>query len=339
MLACVIPCYKVSRQILQVLDKIPAMVDLVLVVDDGCPEESGRLVEAFCKDQRVMVTFHEKNQGVGGAVCTGYALALKYGATIVVKLDGDGQMDPGQIPDLIAPIARHEADYTKGNRFFDFRYLSRMPRVRVVGNLGVSFVSKFSSGYWRVMDPANGFTAIHARVLELLPLEKIDRGYFFESDMLYHLGLVQAVVKSIPMPPVYGQEESNLSIARVSLTFPGKYMARFIKRLFYTYYFRDLNAGSFYLFLGVVLTLWGGLFGAYHWWQSVETGIFASAGTVMVATVPLVVGLQCLMAGLQFDMAAEPRAVIHPGLEILQGQHRKNTQPRAQRKGGPYGNR
>jgi dolichol-phosphate mannosyltransferase len=313
-IAVVIPCYRVSKHILGVLARIPEQVALVLVVDDACPEHSGKVVEEACRDPRVLVHFNEKNLGVGGATIEGYKQAIKYGADIVVKLDGDGQMNPEMIPELVAPILDQEADYVKGNRFFDLQYLHRMPTIRLLGNLGVSFVSKFSSGYWSVMDPANGFTAIHARVIELLPLNSIDKGYFFESDMLYRLGLLQAVVKSLPMAPVYGNEESNLSVARVSLTFPGKYMARFWKRLFYSYFFRDFNAGSVFLLSGFLLTLVGMTFGGYHWYKSIVTGIPATSGTVMLAALPLVLAFQSLLAAMQFDIAAQPKQPIHPRL-------------------------
>lgn len=323
MIAAVIPCYRVSRHILGVLARIPEQVALVLVVDDACPEQSGKLVEEACRDPRVLVHFNTTNLGVGGATMEGYKQAIKYGADIIVKLDGDGQMDPELIPNLVAPILDHEADYAKGNRFFDVQHLHRMPTVRLLGNLAVSFVSKFSSGYWSVMDPTNGFTAIHARVLEQLPLNEIDKGYFFESDMLYHLGLSQAVVKSLPMPPVYGTEISNMSIARVSLTFPGKYLKRLGKRLFYSYFFRDFNAGSTYLLAAFLLLVLGCSFGGYHWYRSVATGIPATSGTVMLAALPLVLGFQCLLAALQYDIAAQPKVPIHTRL----GQKRKAATP------------
>src|SRR5690606_26734158 len=134
---------------------------------------------------RVRVLNHAENGGVGAAVVTGYEAALAEGADIVVKIDGDGQMDPALIADFVRPLLAGDADYTKGNRFYDIASLQEMPKLRLAGNAVVSLICKIASGYWHVMDPTNGYTAIHRTALSALPLRKIDRGYFFESDMLF----------------------------------------------------------------------------------------------------------------------------------------------------------
>jgi len=194
--AVVIPCYRVAAQVPGVIARIGPGVAAVYAVDDACPEHTGDRLARDCSDPRVRVLRHAANQGVGGAMVTGYRAALADGADIVVKLDGDGQMDPAEIERLIAPIAQGRADYTKGNRFHELEMLRDMPRVRLFGNSMLSLVSKLASGYWDVMDPTNGFTAVHRDALALLPLDKIDRGYFFESDMLFRLYTVRAVVRS-----------------------------------------------------------------------------------------------------------------------------------------------
>ena len=130
---------------------------------------------------------------------TGYRAALEDGAAIVVKLDGDGQADPGLIPSLVGPILAGQCDYIKGNRFFNPENLSNMPKVRLLGNAILSFLSKASTGYWSIMDPTNGLTAISVPVLRLLPLEKLPKGYFFETDILFRLNAVRAVVEDFPM--------------------------------------------------------------------------------------------------------------------------------------------
>src|SRR5690606_26049650 len=115
-------------------------------------------------------------------VMAGYLAATTAGADVIVKMDGDGQMDAAALPQLIGPILRGQADYTKGNRFYDLGQIGRMPRMRILGNAVLSFMTKISSGYWDLFDPTNGYTAIHARVLAKLPLRKISQRYFFETD-------------------------------------------------------------------------------------------------------------------------------------------------------------
>jgi glycosyltransferase involved in cell wall biosynthesis len=185
----VIPCYKVKDQILDVLKGIGKEVSRIYVVDDACPEQTGNFVKSQTKDKRVEVLFHEQNQGVGGAVITGYKAALADGVQVIVKIDGDGQMDPQLIPTIARPVVEGSSDYSKGNRFDSLENLISMPKVRIFGNAVLSLWSKVSSGYWTVTDPTNGFTAIHRKALEAINLEKVRKSYFFESDMLFRLSI------------------------------------------------------------------------------------------------------------------------------------------------------
>jgi glycosyltransferase involved in cell wall biosynthesis len=318
-LAVVIPCYRVRAQILPLLARIGTEVDYIVVVDDACPEESGQLVREKCTDYRVTVLNNAENQGVGGAVLNGYKHALQLGAGIVVKLDGDGQMDPRWIKHLVRPIMGGQADYAKGNRFFSVEGLSSMPGVRLVGNAVLSFFSKIASGYWTVFDPANGFTAISAATLALLPLEKISRGYFFESDMLYQLGLVRACVVDVPMTAVYADEKSSLVISRVIFQFLRKHFTNACKRVVYNYFLRDFSFASVELIVGLCMVLFGTVFGAYHWLISIRTNITATTGTVMLAALPIILGLQLLLSFVAFDIGSTPNKSIHRFLQQVWG--------------------
>lgn len=169
-IAVVIPCYRVRQHILGVIAHVPPMVERIYCVDDACPEESGKHIAAECRDPRVRVIFHDVNKGVGGAVKTGYLAARTDGCAIAIKIDGDGQMDPRLVPSFVRPIELGLADYTKGNRFFRMGDTRAMPGVRLFGNAIMSFFSKLSTGYWNVFDPANGYTAIHLSVLDLVPI-------------------------------------------------------------------------------------------------------------------------------------------------------------------------
>ncbi len=312
--AVAIPCYGVRDQILGVLASVGPHVDAIYVVDDACPEKTGDHVAGHCRDPRVKVLRNERNLGVGGATMRGYRAALADGMDIVVKLDGDGQMDAALIPALVRPIVEGRADYAKGNRFFDLEDLARMPRLRLFGNAVLSLVNKVASGYWDTMDPTNGFTALHAAVARALPLDKIANDYFFESDMLFRLATLRAVVVDVPMPARYGEERSNLRVARVAFTFPGRYFVRALKRLFYGYFLRDFNAGTVQVVAGLPLLAFGVVFGAYHWRLSIETGAPATSGTIMVAALPILVGSQMLISALNYDIAHVPREALHPQL-------------------------
>ena len=325
--AVVIPSYRVCEQILDVVGNIGAEVQRIYVVDDCCPDGSGDLVQAHCDDPRVTVLRHDENQGVGGAVITGYRAALADGMDFIVKVDGDGQMDPSLIPEFIAPIVAGEADYAKGNRFFNPEDVRGMPKGRLVGNAILSLMTKLSSGYWNLFDPMNGFTAIHGDVAGHLPLDKISKGYFFETEMLIRLNTLRAVVVDVPMSANYGDERSNLKVSQIGGEFLWKHIRFLFKRIGYNYYLRDLSLASIQLPLGLLLLFFGIGFGGYHWIESARAGLPTSAGTVMLAALPLLVGIQLVLAFIGFDVASVPRRPIQG--RLLAGRWRKASGARA----------
>jgi dolichol-phosphate mannosyltransferase len=317
--AVVIPAYKVRENILAVLSRIGPEVHAIYVVDDACPEESGSLVSSTCHDPRVKVIQRPENGGVGAAVKTGWRAALADGCDVVVKIDGDGQMDPGLLPAFVGPIASGRADYTKGNRFFNPENVRRMPSTRLLGNAVLSFMSKASSGYWHMFDPTNGYTAISASALALLPLDKIADRYFFESDVLFRLGTIRAVVKDIPMVAVYGGEPSSLSIRHVIGPFLLGHARAFFKRIVYNHYLRSFSVASIELLLALPLILFGLIYGVSTWVGASSQGLSATSGQVMIAALPILVGVQLLLAFLQFDVASTPDEPLTPTLAASPG--------------------
>lgn len=314
--AAIIPSYKVRKHILDVIKAIGPEVSKIYVVDDCCPEKSGDYVESHCQDQRVIVIRHAENQGVGGAVMTGYMAAIKDGMDILVKIDGDDQMDPRLIIDFVAPIAAGEADYTKGNRFFNLENIRSMPAMRLFGNAVLSLMCKLSSGYWNLFDPTNGYTAIHANAARHLPFQKISRRYFFETDILFRLNTLRAVVVDVPMDAKYGDEVSNLKISKIIGEFLVKHMRNFLKRIFYNYYLRDMSLASIELPLGIASLSFGIIYGGYHWISSTQMAVPTPAGTVMLAALPALMGLQLILAFMSYDITSVPRRPIHPHLNF-----------------------
>lgn len=305
-LAVVIPAYRVTNHLGGVIHAIEKNVDHIIVVDDACPDGSGDVAEAL-GDPRVHVVRHATNQGVGGATVSGYKKALELDVDIVVKLDGDGQMNPADIKDLIAPIEANIADYTKGNRFSSVENVEEMPFIRIVGNAGLSFLTKVSSGYWNVTDPTNGFTAIRTDVLREVRLGKLHPRFFFESDMLFRLNLLGAAVADVPMKARYGNERSNLSVWKSLFQFPWLHFVNHMKRIFYSYYLRELSIASFELPLGLGLMTFGIAFGLNAWAQASAVGMETSTGNVMIAALPIIFGFQMVLAFLSYDIASTPK--------------------------------
>jgi glycosyltransferase involved in cell wall biosynthesis len=306
-IAAVIPCYRVEREIESVLRAIPDYIRYILVVDDASPDSTAdRVADCAKTDARILLLRHDANRGVGGAMRTGYQKALELGAQIVVKVDGDGQMDMEHLPRLLQPLIEGKADYTKGNRFRDFKSLQQMPFIRRVGNMGLAFLAKAATGYWHVFDPTNGFNAIRAEVLAGLPLDRLDARYYFETSMLANLYLIGAVVKDVPMPARYQGEVSSLLVHRILFEFPPKLLATFLRRMVLKNFIYDFSMGSVYLLTGLPLLLFGLAFGIYKWIQYASIGVPAPTGTVMLATLSVLVGIQVLLSAVEIDLRSVP---------------------------------
>jgi dolichol-phosphate mannosyltransferase len=311
-IAVVIPTYMARRSVLDVIAGIGPLVARIYVVDDCCPENTGELVENECKDSRVSVLRHKINQGVGGAVMTGYQSAIADQMDVIVKIDSDGQMDPALIEYFVRPILAGEVDYTKGNRFFDMASVELMPPSRIFGNAVLSIMMKFSTGYWNIFDPTNGYTAVHGRVAALLPFERIERRYLFESDMLYHLSGFRAAVRDIPMRSYYGDEISGLKIGRIVGPFVYLHVVKFFRRLLSQYFVRDFSFASLCFAIGLPTLLFGTIYGAYTWWSALSSSVPTPIGTVMLVALSVILGVQLLLAFFAADTASVPRHAIHP---------------------------
>jgi dolichol-phosphate mannosyltransferase len=318
-IAVVIPCYRAASTIGDVIARIPAVVDRIYVVDDGCPEGTGDVVAREGGDPRVSVLRCGRNLGVGGATKHGYAQALRDGADAIVKLDADGQMDPAFIPLLVAPVLSGRADYAKGNRFAPQHRTPRgsapgasrpMPPLRRLGNNVLSFLHKGVTGYWSIIDPTNGYTAVHRRALNSIDLAAVADCYFFETDMLFQLNLADAVVQDVPLPARYAGEVSSLRVRTAAVRFPLLSAHRFLKRIGVKYFLQDFNVASLEILLGLPLVAVGAGFGFYRWMAALESGVANTAGTVMFAALPIILGFQLLLSAVSYDVFNTPRVPL-----------------------------
>jgi len=277
-------------------------------VNDASKDDTEKKIRQV-KDDRITLISHTKNMGVGGALLSGYSFALSLGVDVVVKLDGDDQMDVLQLPALLEPILNGQADYTKGNRFLHPVALKKMPLIRKVGNLTLTFLSKIASGYWNVFDPANGYTAISAAKLAALDPDCIARSYFFETSMLCELRKINAVVMDIPMPAIYQDERSSVRLPREFLVFSSNLVARIFNRTITRYFLYDFTAVSLFLITGILLCAFGGVWGVVKWIHSDQTGIAATTGTVLIAVLPIILGFQMLLQAISLDISDVPQKV------------------------------
>jgi glycosyltransferase involved in cell wall biosynthesis len=307
----VIPAYRVAAQIERVIAGIPSWVESIVVVEDKSPDDTAARVERLA-DPRVTLVRHESNRGVGGAMKTGFAEALRQGLDIVVKMDGDDQMDPAHLPMLVEPLLAGTADVVKANRYSSLGSLRGMPIVRVLGNGGLAFMVKLASGYWNVFDPANGYVAVRGPALARVDIAELPDRYFFESGFLIELGIQRAVVTDVAVPARYADEHSSLSPLRVLFEFPPRLVWGLARRVFWRYFVHDFTALSVYLLLGAPLLLGGLAFGAWQWAIRLGTGDYASAGVVMLAAMPILLGAQLLLQAITLDVHNVPTRPISP---------------------------
>lgn len=299
--AIVIPAFRAEATIAEVVRAIPGSVAHVFVVDDASPDRTAQLAEAVA-DPRVRVIHHERNRGVGGAMKTGYLAALEAGCDVIVKMDADGQMDPGQLTELARPLVRGEAGYAKGNRLTSLDASRAMPRRRLLGNLFLSMATKAVSGYWNLLDPTNGYTAIRADVLRRLDFAQLEERYFFETSMLVELHLLRVPVRDVLMPARYRGERSSMRLLPISFEFGARLAAALLRRLWLEYVVFDFRPASAFGAAGLALAGFGATFGSYHWYRSIADQHAASAGTVMVAALPFLLGVQLLLQAVVLDI-------------------------------------
>ena len=292
-ISIVIPVYNVGESIINLINKIPKFVDQIYVIDDKCPLNTGKILEQSNSfNQKIKIIYNNKNLGVGGAVKVGYLESLKNNFDIIVKIDGDGQMDPSQINELIGPLFQGY-DYTKGNRFLNKVEIENYPTVRFYGNIFLSFLSKLSTGYWDIFDPVNGFTCVKSKTIKQINLNNIDNGYFFETDLLYNLNIIKSKVLDVPVNIKYFKDQKqNMNISKESVNFFFKNISRIKRRIKQVYFKNNFTIGSFFGSVSFFLFLFSIIFGGYNWIKYglilkilAPTGIVVSSFTCLLISV------------------------------------------------------
>lgn len=305
-IAAVVPAFNESRHIADVIARMPPIIDAIIVVDDRSTDDTAGVALAT-GDPRVEVIRHTTQTGVGGATLSGFRRALEIGADIAVKIDGDGQMDPSYLPQLLSPLLHEDYDYAKGNRFLHTDALARMPLPRLLGSFALTFLTKLASGHWHIFDPQNGYVAIRADALRRLDLDDIAQGFFFENDMLIHLNIFGMRVRDVPIPAIYGNETSKLRIRRILIDFPPRLLRGLLLRLWRKYVLRDFSPIAVFWLLGIPLMLFGGSLGLTVWAHSLWVGVPASTGTVMLSVLPFLVGFELILQAIIVEIQESRR--------------------------------
>jgi glycosyltransferase involved in cell wall biosynthesis len=300
-IAVVVPAFDEERLIGTTLSGIPEFVDRIIVVDDASHDGTADAARAT-GDGRVEVVAHERNEGVGAAILTGYRRALEDGIDVACVMAGDNQMDPADLEAIAGPVARGEVDYAKANRLFTGRAWEVIPRTRYLGNAVLSLLTKIASGYWHVADSQSGYTAVGRETLELLDLDRVYRRYGFPNDMLVHLNVINARVRDVPSRAVYGVgENSGIRLRRVIPSISWLLTKAFFWRMREKYVIRDFHPLVFFYFFGALFSLIGLVLGVTVTILRIG-GNELSVGTVVLIALLLMMGLLFTLFAMLFDM-------------------------------------
>lgn len=245
----VVPCYNEESQITRVIDTMPDYVDWIVIVNDKSEDRTSEIVRGhpLFGSGRIVLIDHEINQGVGGAIATGYKWSRDNNIDIAAVMAGDAQMDPDDLPALLDPIVDDLVDYVKGNRLVTGEAFKKIPKIRYFGNAMLSFMTKISSGYWRVADSQTGYTTINAQALQDIDWDQMFKRYGQPNDLLVKLNVANFRVVDVPVTPVYNVgEKSGIRIRRVIFTIGGLLIRDFFWRVKEKYIIRDFHPLVFF---------------------------------------------------------------------------------------------
>jgi glycosyltransferase involved in cell wall biosynthesis len=304
-IAVVVPAYLEQNHIAGVIETMPSAVDHIIVIDDASPDDTYQTALAAA-DARTEVIRHPVNKGVGGAIVTGHHRAMELGADISVIMAGDGQMDVEYLPHLLDPITEHGYGFAKANRFFSATSFEGMPKYRIFGNIVLTFLTKISSGYWNLVDPQNGYTAITREALSRIPLDKVAERYEFENDLLIWLNIADVRAIDVPIPAIYGAEVSGIKLHKVVPRLMGTLIGGFWRRFWRKYVLWSFSPIALLIILGIPLFVFGVVIGIWAVALSVS-GVPVSTGTWLLAVAPALVGIQFLLQALVLDIQATPK--------------------------------
>jgi glycosyltransferase involved in cell wall biosynthesis len=301
--AVIVPAYNEEKLIGKMLKTIPAFADHIVVVDDASSDRTGEVVKNHqVKDSRIIYLHHTKNEGVGGAIVTGYKWARDKEIEISVVMAGDAQMDSEDLPKLLDPVVEGEVDYSKGNRLFTGKAWRIIPKTRYLGNAILSFLTKIASGYWHVADSQSGYGAVSLEVLKTIDLDEVYKRYGMPNDFLVRLNVYHFRVRDVPVNPVYGiGERSGIRIYKIVFTLSFLLLRLFLWRLKEKYIIRDFHPLVLFYLLGFVLTPIGLLFGCYLLVLRFLAGPIATTSALFAAFFAIS-GLQSLFFAMWFDM-------------------------------------
>jgi glycosyltransferase involved in cell wall biosynthesis len=308
-IAVVIPCYNEEKLISKTVKDLPAIVDYVIAVNDASSDDTIGVLKKLAKtNKKLRIVDLKQNQGVGGALISGYQEALKAtDAEAIGIVAGDAQFDTSYLQPMLDDFIDHSADYVKASRFFHREAFQAMPKYRQFGNILISLLTKFSTGYYSITDITNGCGFLRRSILEKVDFSIVKRRYDYETTMLTALSIVNAKVMDHAVPAIYGDETSTIKLVPTALRNLRAVWTGFWRRIFYKYILFGFHPIALFLFGGVFLLLLGVIAGIVILIDRIVSGATPTTGSVMLSVLPIILGFQLILTALSMDVSNEQK--------------------------------
>ncbi|MFZ5909487.1 MAG: glycosyltransferase family 2 protein [Chloroflexota bacterium] len=300
----VVPAYNEERLLGRTLETMPSFVDYIVVVDDCSNDNTNAIARQYAESQpgRIILIRHEINQGVGGAIATGYKWCRDHQIDATAVMAGDAQMDPADLSALLDPVITGTLDYAKGNRLITGEAWNKIPRLRYLGNAMLSLLTKIASGYWHIADSQSGYTVANLKTLQTLDLDHIYKRYGMPNDLLVKLNIFNFRVGDVPVKPIYGiGEKSGIKPLRMIPKLAWQMGKLFLYRMVQKYIIRDFHPLVFFYLTGSIMFLGGLIFGLYLFFYRLFAGA-VEATSALMAVFLFITGMQSLFFAMWFDM-------------------------------------
>jgi len=302
-----VPAYNEEANIGEVIETMPDYVDIILVVDDCSKDKTSEVVKKYMKkDKRIVLERNERNRGNGYGAIFAYQKLIEMGMDLICPMAGDGQTEPQYLPRLLDPVVNDECDFAKGNRFLEAAVYKKMPAYRYWGNIFVTMINKFSTGYYSMYDSLNGYYVVRASVLKKINFNKLGDRYEFENSFWIQLNIAGARGKDVSIPPIYKNEQSKIRLWKVVIPTLRVLIKGFFERIFYKYILYNFSPVGLFFIAGTLLGAFGWIFGLIILITSIGPNE-ASTATVMVSVVPIILSIQLLLQAIVLDMQNEPK--------------------------------
>jgi glycosyltransferase involved in cell wall biosynthesis len=305
-IAVLVPCYNEETLAAKTIDTVPEFVDKIVAINDGSVDDTLKVLRQLEKhNKRLDVLDNGVNEGLGKSLLNAFEFLQDTDIDAMGIMAGDAQMDPEYLSKLLDVLVDEDIDVAKANRFSQFHSVESMPSYRRIGNIVVSILTKFATGYYKLFDSLNGYVVYRKSIIDKIPKDIIGHRYEYENTMLVALSIVGAKIHDVPVPAVYGEETSTINLFGTTFKTLKVLNKGFWKRIYYKYVLYSFHPIALFLFSGLFASIIGLAWAIFILYAKIFQNISPSTGTVMLVVLPLILGFQLILTAIIMDVNYE----------------------------------